>query len=253
MVDTHCHLYLQEFETDVHQVIDRAKKAGVSKFFLPAIDSQSHDKMIGLEQQFPGECYAMMGLHPCSVKENYETELNAIAEWLERRKFIAIGEIGLDLYWDKTFQEQQLVVFHKQIRLALDYSLPIVIHSRNAITECIGVVRQYKLQGLKGVFHCFGGSFDEAEAIIDCGFSLGIGGVITYKNSGLANVIPRVDIRHLVLETDSPYLAPVPHRGKRNESSYLSIIAQAISGLKGMDTREVMEITDQNALQLFDL
>ncbi len=250
MIDSHCHLYLEEYSGDINQVISKAALAGVSAFYLPAINSDTHHSMLDLEKKFPA-CHSMMGLHPCYVKENFLNELQIVEEYLTQRSFCAIGEIGLDFYWDTTFKEQQYHAFHTQIEMALAYRIPIVIHSRNATRECIDVVKQYSQKGLKGIFHCFGGSMEEANDIISCGFLLGIGGVVTYKNSGLADVLVHIDTKHLVLETDAPYLTPVPFRGKRNESAFLTFIAQKIADLKNISVTEVERITDANVLDLF--
>ena len=250
LIDSHCHLYLEEFNDDIDEVMKRALEAGVQRFYLPAVDSATTDAMLKLETKFPGKCIPMMGLHPCSVKENYEDEINLVSGWLAKRSFAAIGEIGLDYYWDKTFIKEQEDAFNRQIELAIGYDLPIVIHTRDAMTETIEVVNNYKGKA-KGIFHCFGGSPEEANRIIDLGFYLGIGGVVTYKKSGLADVIKQIDLKHIVLETDSPYLTPVPFRGKRNESSYLKYIVEKIAEVKDISVEEVATITTANALKVF--
>lgn len=251
LIDTHCHLYSDEFSADISAVLERAVKDGVSKFYLPAIDSTSHANMLLLEERNPGRCIAMMGLHPCSVNSTYLEELAFVEEWLAKRKFVAVGEIGLDFYWDKTFTSEQYTAFRKQIELALHYRLPIVIHTRNAMAETIAVVKEYAGRGLHGIFHCFGGTYEDAVAIMDMGFYLGIGGVLTYKNSGLANVLEKIDIKHLVLETDAPYLTPVPFRGKRNESSYLIYVVEKLAAIKNCTVAEVAAITTVNAKKIF--
>lgn len=225
LIDTHAHLYSEEFNNDIQQTIFRAKENGVKKIFLPAIDTTTHNAMIQLEETYPDECFAMMGLHPCYVKENVEEELAVVQQWLTKRKFVAIGEIGLDFYWDTTFTQQQYKAFEMQMQWALDVQLPIVIHTRNAMTETIETVTPFAKKGLKGIFHCFGENYETAKQIIDLGFLLGIGGVVTYKKSGLADTLKEIPLEHIVLETDAPYLTPVPFRGKRNESSYLKLIA----------------------------
>lgn len=250
MIDSHCHLYLEEFEKDRNDVIGRATKAGVTHFYLPAINSETHISMLTMEKKFP-VCHSMMGLHPCYVKENFKDELKIVADYLSQRAFCAIGEIGLDFYWDTTFKDQQYEAFHFQIQLAMQYKIPIVIHSRNATKECIDIIQTYAQQGLSGIFHCFGGSLEEANDIIDAGFLLGIGGVVTYKNAGLAEVLTDIDLKHIVLETDAPYLTPLPYRGKRNESSYLTFIAQKIADIKQVDVKEIEETTDDNARAIF--
>lgn len=250
-VDTHCHLYLPEFEADIDSVIERAEKEDIRKFYLPAIDSTTDDRLLALEERFPGNCFAMMGLHPTSVKENYEEELRRVQGWFQKRSFAAVGEIGLDFYWDKTFQSEQTKAFHEQIELALEYDRPIVIHSRSAVDECIQVAREHQSGKLKGIFHCFSGSLKQAQMIIDIGLYLGIGGVITYKNSGLAEVISEMSLEDIVLETDAPYLSPVPHRGKRNESSYLKFVAEKLAIVKNVSVEEVAKVTSANAKKIF--
>lgn len=253
IIDTHCHLYLDEFKNDIGAVINRAEAENVKKFYLPAIDSSEIDNMLALESKFPGKCIAMMGLHPCYVKDNYRQELAIVESWLSKRKFAAIGEIGLDFYWDKTFVSQQFEAFRMQIELALQHNLPIVIHTRDAIQESIDVVKEYKSRGIKGIFHCFGGSLQNAREIIDAGFYLGIGGVLTYKKSGLAEVLEEIDLEYLVLETDAPYLTPVPFRGKRNESSYLKYVVERLAFIKNVSVEEIAKITTANAEKIFGL
>lgn len=253
IIDTHCHLYLDEFKDDIEEVIKRAEREGVRQFYLPAIDSSEIDNLLLLEERFPGKCIAMMGLHPCSVKENYKDELATVKEWLENRKFAAVGEIGLDFYWDKAFTKQQYEAFRKQIEWSLQYHLPIVIHSRDAMQETIEVVKEYSAKGVKGIFHCFGGSYQNAKDILDAGFYLGIGGVLTYKKSGLSEVLEKIDLKHLVLETDSPYLTPVPFRGKRNESSYIKYVVEKLAIIKKVSMKEVAAITTVNAQKIFGL
>lgn len=253
LIDTHCHLYVNSFRQDIREVMQRAHDAGVQKFYLPAIDSSETENMLGLEAAYPGKCFAMMGLHPCSVKENYVDELNLVKEWLAKRKFAAVGEIGLDFYWDKTFAEQQYTAFRMQIEWSLKYDLPIVIHTRNAMQETIDVVKEHAHKGVRGIFHCFGDSNVYAKQITDMGFYLGIGGVLTYKKSGLAEVLANIDLEHIVLETDAPYLTPVPFRGKRNESSYLKYVVEKLAELKNMPVEEVAAITSRNAQKIFGL
>jgi len=251
IIDTHCHLYLPEFDGDRNLMMDRAEKEGVSRFYLPGIDSGVIDSMLALEIEYPNRCFATMGLHPCSVKENYEEELGLVESWLAKRKFVAIGEIGLDFYWDKTFTDQQYDAFVRQILLARKYRIPIIIHSRDSIQECIATVARNTGDDLTGIFHCFGGTIENAQSIIEMGFYLGIGGVLTYKNSGLATVIENISLEHIVLETDAPYLTPVPLRGKRNESSYLKYIVQKLAEVKKTNVEEVAEITTMNAQKIF--
>ncbi len=251
LIDTHCHLYLEEFDEDRQAVIHRANAESVGCFYLPAIDSTVIDAILQMEKDFPGQCFAMMGLHPCSVKENYAEELQIAEQWLAGRKFAAIGETGLDFYWDKTFVPQQYDAFKKQISWAKKYKIPVVIHSRQSAQECIDVIKEMHDENLTGIFHCFGGSIEEAGQIMELGFYMGIGGVITYKNSGLAAVIEKLPLDNIVLETDAPYLTPVPFRGKRNESAYLKYIVQKIAEVKKISIEEVAQITTLNAQKLF--
>lgn len=250
-IDTHCHIYLDDFAGDLDEVVQRAENEGIKKFYLPAIDSEVIPQMLALETRYPGKCFAMMGLHPCSVKKNYREELDIVAEWLEKRPFVAVGEIGLDFYWDKTFIDQQYEAFSLQMQWALNRNMPIVIHTRNAIPETISAVRPFAEKGLKGIFHCFGGSLEEAQQITGMGFYLGIGGVITYKKSGLSETIKHINLKHLVLETDSPYLTPVPFRGKRNESSYIKYVVKEIAEAKQCSEEEIGRITTENAEKIF--
>jgi TatD DNase family protein len=251
LIDTHCHIYGEEFDRDLPAIIERAENEGVEKFYLPGIDSSVIDRMLKTEQQFPGKCLAMMGLHPCSVKEDYRQELAVVAEWLDRRRFAAVGEIGLDFYWDKTFSDQQYDAFRQQLELAKQHKLPAVLHCRDSLDESIGVVKSLQDGRLSGIFHCFGGTPEQARQITDLGFYLGIGGIITYKNSGLGPVIEQTSLDHIVLETDAPYLSPVPFRGKRNESSYLKYVVQKLAELKQAPVEEVAAITTRNAQKIF--
>jgi TatD DNase family protein len=253
LIDTHTHLYLKEFSADINEVIECAEKEGVNKFFLPAIDSSETTAMFELEKKFPGKCFAMAGLHPCSVKENYQQELSKTEKLLSERKFAAIGETGLDFYWDSTFAKEQYESLQIQVKWALRYNLPLVLHTRNAMQETIDVVKTYNGVGLKGIFHCFSGTLKNAKDIIEIDFYLGIGGVITYKNSGLAEIIKDIDLRYIVLETDAPYLAPVPYRGKRNESSYLKYIVEKIASIKNISIEEVADQTSKNAAEVFSI
>ncbi len=232
-------------------MLERAEKEGVKKILLPAIDSESHAALAELAAQFPGICQPMMGLHPCYVKDNYKDELRIARAYLEKGGFVAVGEIGLDFYWDKTFIEQQYLAFEEQIRWALEFDLPIAIHSRNSTDECIEVVRRNQHGKLKGVFHCFSGNAEQAKQIMDLGFYLGIGGVVTFKNGGLDKVFETIGLDRVVLETDAPYLAPVPFRGKRNEPAYLKYVVEKLATMKGKTIEEVAAITEQNANKLF--
>jgi TatD DNase family protein len=249
-IDTHTHIYLPEFDDDREVMMQRAKEANVKISILPAIDSSTHKTMLDVESTYEN-CYAMIGLHPCSVNQDYENEVDIIEAYLKQRSFIAIGEIGLDFYWDKTFREQQYLAFHKQIEIALQHNLPIVIHSRNAIDECINVVKEHP--GVTGVFHCFSGNEEQARKIIDLGFMLGIGGVVTFKNAGLNKVIEKIGLTNVILETDAPYLAPVPYRGKRNEPSYVKLVADKLSTLCNLSIEKIAELTTENAKKLFKL
>jgi len=231
--------------------LQNAEKQGVEKILMPAIEISTHEEMLALEGRDKDRCVAMMGVHPCSVKENYREELDVAAAWFEKRNFVAVGEIGLDLYWDKTFFEQQKIAFREQIGWALKYDLPVSIHSRQATDECIEIVKENK--NLTGVFHCFSGTIEQANAIIELGMYLGIGGVVTYKNSGLDKVIEQVSLDHIVLETDAPYLTPVPFRGKRNEPSYLKYVVEKLAEVKKVDIEEVKKITTANAEKIFKL
>jgi TatD DNase family protein len=251
MIDTHTHLYAEEFKDDIDNVIQRAKNIGIQKFYLPAISSAEHAAMLQLEEKYPGECIAMMGLHPCYVKENYKEELQIVHDYLDKRNFCAIGETGLDFYWDKTFIAQQYDAFEQQMQLALKKKLSIIIHTRNAMQETINAVKPFADTGLTGIFHCFGDSYESAKQIIDMGFYLGIGGVLTYKNAGLPEVLKKIDLSHIVLETDAPYLSPVPFRGKRNESFYLKYIIEKLADIKKISVEEVSIITTENAKKIF--
>lgn len=251
LIDTHTHLYSEEFKDDIAQVMQNAANAHIKQFYMPAIDTSTHRAMIDLEAAYPASCKSMMGLHPCSVKEDYQSELAEVHRWLDKRPFIAIGEIGLDFYWDKTHIEQQYDVFKIQMTWALERNLPIVIHARDSMDACIETVRPFAKQGLTGIFHCFGGSTEQAKAIIELGFYLGIGGVFTFKKANMGEVLRDISLNHIVLETDSPYLAPVPFRGKRNESAYLLYIAEAVAKSKGHSLEEVADITSRNARLIF--
>jgi TatD DNase family protein len=261
LIDTHCHLYSKEFGRDIEEVIQRAEKEGVTKFYLPAIDSKCQEALLTLEARHPGKCVGTTGLHPCHVKADWEAELEFVASELGRRRWVAVGEIGLDFYWDRTFEKEQYAAFHRQIEWALRDRIPIVIHSRNSMSESIGVVREYQRGGgrggaggggaLRGIFHCFSGDAAAAAAIVDLGFYLGIGGVLTYKNSGLAEAIRDIPLEWMVLETDAPYLAPVPFRGKRNESAYLRYVAAKLAEVKGVTVEEVARVTTENAQKIF--
>jgi TatD DNase family protein len=252
LTDTHTHFYAEEFDADRDFLLKNAIDLGIQRFYLPNVDSGSIPRMLKLESDHPANFFAMMGLHPCSVKENYKNELVVVEDWLGKRKFKAVGEIGIDLYWDKTFIEEQKYSFRKQIELALHYKLPIVIHCREAFDEIYAVMKEYtKLP--PGIFHCFSGTLDQANKVLELGgYKLGIGGVVTFKNSGLDKVVEQIGLEHLVLETDAPYLAPIPFRGKRNEPAYLFNIAKKIAELKHVSVEEVARITSANSDLIFE-
>lgn len=250
-IDTHTHLYSDQFDTDRAEIIATAQNAGIAKAFLPAIDSGSHKQMLDLEAAHPQWAQAMMGLHPCSVKEDFEAELAIVRNYLDQRQFVAIGEIGIDLFWDKTFLDQQVEAFLLQIQWAKEHNLPIVIHSRDATDLIIDLLERENDEKLFGIFHCFTGDLRQAQQIIGLGFHLGIGGVATFKNGGLDAVLPYIDLRQIVLETDSPYLAPVPYRGKRNETSYIPLIGQRVAELSGLSLEEIAAITTENTGRVF--
>ena len=253
MIDTHAHIYLNAFENEKKEVITRAEEVGVKEIFMPNIDHTSIDEMLDMEERNPEMCFSMMGLHPCSVNKKFEKELYFVEEWLNKRNFAAVGEIGTDLYWDKTFWEQQQEAFKIQVGWAKKFNLPIIIHCRDSIDETIDMVEELMEEGLKGIFHCFSGSEDQAERILKLeSFYLGIGGVSTFKNGGLDKVLPHVPLEKLVLETDSPYLAPAPHRGKRNEPAYLNLIMSRIAEIMDKDQEEVKEQTTRNAKNIFN-
>ena len=251
LTDTHAHLYLEEFKPDSQEMMQRAADAGISKVYLPNIDSTTISDLYNFEEKYHDKCKAMMGLHPCYVKENYMKELDRIYKELCSRPFSAIGEIGLDFYWDKSNKEQQEEAFLSQLKWASELGLPIVIHSRESTAELIELLEANRDKEVRGVFHCFSGNADEAKRIVDLGFYLGIGGVVTFKNSNLSEAINNIGLENILLETDAPYLAPVPFRGKRNESSYLRYIAEFLAKARNIDVSEVAEVTSRNANNLF--
>jgi TatD DNase family protein len=250
-VDTHAHIYAEQFNVDRHDVVQRAMETGIKKIYMPNIDHTSIDGMLELEAKYNGTCFPMMGLHPTSVKKGFERELYIVEEWLLKRKFEAVGEMGTDLFWDKTFWPEQQEAFRIQVGWAKKFKLPIVIHCRESIDETIALLEPLLVDGFKGVFHCFTGTLEQARKITSMGFYLGLGGVATFKNGGMDKIIPDLDLDNIVLETDSPYLAPVPHRGKRNEPSYIPIIAEKIMALKKISREELQAITTRNASRLF--
>ncbi|NVO03889.1 MAG: TatD family hydrolase [Bacteroidetes bacterium] len=253
LADSHTHLYLEEFNNDRNLVIEKAIFEGVKYLFLPNIDSGFIDSMLNVCKEFPENCFPMIGLHPTSVKENYKSELSIMENWLEKEKFSAIGEIGIDLYWDKTFINEQIEAFQFQLYLAKEKKMPVVIHSRNSMNEIFQVLKEPSFSGIKGVFHCYSGNLIQAKKVVEMGYLLGIGGVATYKNSILPDVIREVGINNILLETDAPFLTPVPFRGKRNESSYINIIAEKVAEVLNIEKSEVAEITTNNTLSLFGL
>ena len=251
-IDTHAHIYHDDFKIDRQDMLQRCEDQGINKIFMPNVDHASIDGMLELESRAPGKCFAMMGLHPCSVKKDFERELYLVEDWLSKRRFSAVGEIGTDLYWDKTLFAEQQEAFTIQVNWAKKYSLPVVIHCRESIDETIAMIEKLQDGGLRGIFHCFSGSAEQANKIVKLGFHLGIGGVVTFKNGGLDKVLPEIGADRLVLETDSPYLAPVPHRGKRNEPSYIPLVATKIAELLDKSVSDIQTITTKNALALFD-
>jgi len=253
MIDTHAHIYATEFDNDREEVVQRALAQGIDKILLPNIDLESIEPMLKTEAQFPEVCRSMMGLHPCYVDGNVEESLATIRGWFEKHNFIAVGEIGIDLYWDKTFKAEQEMAFVTQLNWAKELNLPVVIHTRDSIEETLTLLRQEQDGSLRGVFHCFGGTIEEAKAINNLGFHLGLGGVSTFKNGGMDKVIPHLDMNYVILETDCPYLAPVPHRGKRNEPAFTHLVAQRVAELRNMTIEEVDTITSKNAQALFNL
>ena len=253
VIDTHTHLYLKEFAADIDDVINRAKNLKINNFFLPAIDSSYTESMIALKNAYPDIMHLMAGLHPCSVKDNYLDELSHVENVLKNHAIVAIGEIGIDLYWDKSTLNIQKKAFASQIRLAKDLNLPIVIHCRNAFDEIFEVLEKEKSENLRGIFHCFSGNYEQALKAISFNMKLGIGGVVTFKNGKIDKFLKKIPLDNLVLETDSPYLAPPPFRGKRNESSYLSIIIDKLTEVYEIPAKKIIEITSTNAIELFKI
>ena len=251
LLDTHAHLYADAFAADRAAALQRARAAGVATILLPNIDQTSIAGMLALEAEFPAVCHAMMGLHPCSVRADWEAELAIVEGWLARRRFVAVGECGLDFYWDKTFAVEQQAALRRQLALAKTYRRPVVLHTREAFAATADLVAEAQDGSLRGVFHCFSGTVAEAERAIELGFKLGIGGVATFKNGGLDNVLPHIGLEHLVLETDCPYLAPVPYRGKRNEPAYLPLVLHRVAALLGQTPEAVAEATTATAQALF--
>lgn len=253
MIDTHAHVYAQEFDLDRDDVIRRAVDQGITTLLLPNINLDSIEPMLETEKQYPTLCRSMMGLHPCDVNRDIEHTLETIYQWFSRHDFVAVGEIGIDLYWDKTFKQEQEYAFITQLRWAKEMALPVVIHTRDSLPDTMRLLQQEQDGRLSGIFHCFGGTVEEAHAINELGFHLGLGGVSTFKNGGMDKVIPHLDMGYVVLETDCPYLAPVPHRGKRNEPAYTRLVANRIAELRNMSVEDVDIITTNNAKTLFRL
>ncbi|MFA0441062.1 hydrolase TatD [Vibrio sp. 10N.286.49.C2] len=253
MIDTHAHIYAEEFDADRDDVVKRALAAGVKQILLPNIDLNSIKPMLETEAAYPSVCRSMMGLHPCYVDGNVKETLNEILGWFDKHNFIAVGEIGIDLYWDKTYKAEQEYAFITQLNWAKERNLPVVIHTRDSIEETLTLLKKEQDGTLQGVFHCFGGSLEEAKAINALGFHLGLGGVSTFKNSGMDKVIPELDMDWVILETDCPYLAPVPHRGKRNEPAYTSLVLERIAQCRDTDTSSLIVTTTNNAKALFKL
>jgi len=251
-IDTHAHLYDEQFKDDFAAMLLMSQEQGVEKIFMPNCDLTTLQPMLAIASKHPRNCFPMLGLHPCYVKEDVEEVLEAMQKHLSGdSSFSAIGEIGLDYYWDKTFVDKQKMAFDLQIDWALQCSLPIVVHSRESTQDCIDIIAKKQDGNLKGIFHCFSGSLHEAMQLIDLGFHLGIGGVLTFKNAELKSIVKEIDLKHLVLETDAPYLAPVPHRGKRNESSYIPLIASVLAEIKQVTIDEIAHQTSINANQIF--
>lgn len=260
MIDTHAHIYDEQFKADCTEMLKRAFSIGVEQIWMPNCDSSTIAGMLDLEHEYPNQCIPMMGLHPCYVTENYESEIEIVGNWLSKRSFKMIGEIGLDFYWDLEFVKQQEEVFLKQLAFAKQFNIPVCIHSRNskdgnlnAIQRCCDLIEDFGWNDLRGIFHCFSGNIEDAQRVIGLNFILGIGGVVTFKNGGIDKFLNEIDLKHLVLETDAPYLAPMPHRGKRNESSYLMLIIEKLANVKGISIQEVIDQTDLNAKRLISL
>ncbi len=253
LIETHAHIYAEKFEQDLDECIKRAKNAGVERIYMPNVDNQSIDRMLKMEETYPDYCIPMMGVHPCSINVDYKKELAIAEAWFSKRDFVAVGEIGMDLYWEKTYQAEQEDAFRIQSQWAIEKDIPIIIHSRESTKEVLDIIASFGDEKLRGIFHCFSGSIEEANQIIELGFYIGIGGVVTYKNGGLDKVVPHIPLEKIVLETDCPYLPPTPHRGKRNETSYLNLIAEKIGDLHQISVGKVAEITSINAEKVFQV
>ena len=253
ITDTHTHLYSEQFDQDRDAMIQRAKNSGVKRFFIPAIDSSYTERMFSLEKNYPSDVFLMMGLHPTSVKENYESELLHVKEWIDKKSFVAIGEIGIDLYWDKTYLKEQKKAFQTQIKWAKEKKLPIVIHCRNAFDEIFDILELEKGPDLFGIFHCFTGTLKQAEKAISYNMKLGIGGVVTFKNGKIDTFLNQIPLQHIVLETDAPYLSPTPFRGKRNESSYIKFVIEKLASIYELPFSEIINITTENSKEVFGI
>ena len=251
IIDSHAHVYLEQFDEDRPEALARAREVGVEKIYMPNIDPGSIDRMLETERTYPDLCRSMMGLHPCSIGKDFEQDLRVVEGYMSEHPFAAVGEIGTDLYWDKTYWDQQVEAFQQQLEWATHFKLPVVIHSRESLDESINLVEEKRHPDLTGVFHCFTGTLTQAKRIITLGFKIGIGGVATFKNGGLEPVLGEVSLDHILLETDSPYLAPHPNRGKRNEPSYLALVASKVAEVKGLPLEEVSRVTSANALDFF--
>jgi TatD DNase family protein len=252
LIDTHSHIYSEDYRGEIDEVIIRAKKAGVSKIITPNIDSSSIKPMLDIADSYSDFCFPLIGIHPTSVKEDFEQELEVFNYWLNKREFFGIGEIGIDLYWDKTFVEEQEFVFRQQLKKAAELKMPVVIHVRDSFDVVMKNLKLEYVPGMKGIFHCFSGNYEQAKEVLEMGFKIGVGGTVTFKNSGVDALIADLKPEDLVLETDSPYLAPVPYRGKRNESCYIPLILQKISEVYSMPAKEIELITDYSAIQIFE-
>ncbi|PID89476.1 MAG: hydrolase TatD [Bacteroidia bacterium] len=251
LVDTHSHLYSKHFNKDIDDVIKRSIDNGITKIYMPNIDNSTTKSMLNLEKKAPDLFASMMGIHPCEIKQNYKKELDIAHKELLRGNYVGVGEIGIDLYWDKTFKNEQIDAFKTQVNWAKELDLPVIIHCRESMDLTIDIIKQEKTDKLKGIFHCFTGSVDQAFEIMKLGFYMGIGGILTYKNSGLKEVVNQIPMEYLVLETDSPYLPPVPYRGKRNESSYVRYVAEELANVKKLTFKEVARQTSMNADRIF--
>jgi len=253
ITDTHTHLYSEQFDQDRDAMIQRAKDAGVQRFFIPAIDSSYTERMFSLKENYPSDVFLMMGLHPTSVKENFKSELQHVKDWIDKKSFVAIGEIGIDLYWDKTFLAEQQEAFKLQIQWAKQKNIPIVIHCRDAFDEIFEILEQEKTPNLRGIFHCFTGTLEQAKKAISYNMKLGIGGVATFKNGKIDTFLSQISLQHIVLETDAPYLAPVPFRGKRNESSYITHVIEKLAAIYEVSFHDIAKITTENSKEVFGI